>query len=129
MFSDFAESVSVMVIISITVVLMMGVMIIVDLIRGYIKEYYLVAIGMLCVYAAAIFQMVTYFQKTKLFSGATLAMGLLLLLAFAIADSSNFLTREEAYLGLYSKIPKAVSTSLPLMASNTKQAFVTEHLA
>ena len=93
---DFAESVSVMVIISITVVLMMGVMIIVDLIRGYIKEYYLVAIGMLCVYAAAIFQMVTYFQKTKFFSGATLAMGLLLLLAFAIADSIKKLVNIEA---------------------------------
>lgn len=93
---DFAESVSVMVIISISVVLMMGVLIVVDMVRGHIKEYFLVAIGMLCVYTAAIFQMVTYFQKTKFFSGATLAMGLLLLLAFAIADSIKKLVNIEA---------------------------------
>ena len=52
----------------------------------------------------------------------------LLFSAFAMADFNNFPMISEAYLGLYSKIPKAVSTSLPLMASSTKHAFVTEHL-
>ena len=40
----------------------------------------------------------------------------------AMADFNNFPMISEAYLGLYSKIPKAVSTSLPLMASSTKHA-------
>ena len=43
--------------------------------------------------------------------------------ALATADSNNFFTRLEAYLGLYVTIPSAVCTSLPLMASNTKHAF------
>ena len=48
----------------------------------------------------------------------------LLFSAFAMADFNNFPMISEAYLGLYSKIPKAVSTSLPLMASSTKHRFV-----
>ena len=40
--------------------------------------------------------------------------------AFAIADCNNFKIIREAPLGLYVSIPIAVSTSLPLMASNTK---------
>ena len=47
----------------------------------------------------------------------------LLFSALATADSSNFLIKVEAYLGLYVTIPSAVFTSLPLMASNTKHAF------
>ena len=43
----------------------------------------------------------------------------------AIGKKVYIFTVEQAI----EKIPKAVSTSLPLMASSTKHAFVTEHLA
>ena len=42
---------------------------------------------------------------------------------------NNFKITLDAYLGLYVKIPIAVSTSLPLMASKTKHAFCTDTLA
>ena len=45
------------------------------------------------------------------------------LCAFVIADSNNFFTRLEAYLGLYVTIASASATFLPRIASNTKQAF------
>ena len=46
-----------------------------------------------------------------------------------IAEFNSFFITEDAYLGLYSKIPSAVSTSLPRMASSTNPAFCAEILA
>lgn len=56
---------------------------IIDMVNGKIKKYKYVAVGLLCAFIAAIVQIVIYFNRTGIFSGAFLAVGLLVLLVCA----------------------------------------------
>lgn len=62
---------------------MVVVTLIIDLIKGYIKEYKYVAIGIFGTTVAASVQIIIYFNRDGFFSGSILAFGLLFLLCIA----------------------------------------------
>ena len=81
---DFTDTIFYLAVVSILVIVYMFVTIFIDAYKGFIKEYIFVAIGIICVFLAAVFQFVMYFQRTNLFSGVVLSGGLIALLLFAV---------------------------------------------
>ncbi|MGN0132489.1 MAG: response regulator [Lachnospiraceae bacterium] len=84
---DFADTIVFMVAVCFLSILVMGVTTIIDICRGYIKEYYLVAVGILGASIAACGQIVMYFRRTALFNGVMLALGLLFLLIVCVINT------------------------------------------
>lgn len=80
---DFTDTISYVSTFCILSIILMVVSILLDLKRGYVKEYIYVAVGMSCVSVAAFIQIIFYFQRTNLFNGAILAVGLIFLLLFS----------------------------------------------
>lgn len=85
--ADFADTIIIMAVICIATILFIFTTIIRDYFKGYLMQYRYVAIGMFCAFLCAIIQIITYFQKTKLFSGIVLAIGLIILMIFAIFNA------------------------------------------
>ena len=84
---DFADTIIFMVAVCFLAILIMGVTIITDICKGYIREYYLVAVGILGASIAACGQIVMYFRRTALFNGVMLALGLLFLLVVCVINT------------------------------------------
>ena len=84
---DYTDTIVVIAIVCIAAILTMGATIIIDIIKGYIKEYWLVATGILCAFLASIIQIFMYFQRTNTFNGVTLAVGLIFLLIFSVINT------------------------------------------
>lgn len=84
---DFANTITYMAVVAFLVILLMGITIIVDIKKGYIREYYLVAIGILGASLAACFQIFKYFQRNSLFSGVEMALGLIFLLLISVIST------------------------------------------
>lgn len=93
---DFADTIISMAAVCVLSILLMGITMIIDIWKGYIKEYLLVAIGILGASLAACIQIIIYFQRTIPFNGAIIAMGLIfLLLISAINTIKNILRMEK----------------------------------
>ena len=86
---DFTDTIFYLAVVSILVIVYMFATIFIDAYKGFIKEYIFVAIGIFCVFLAAVFQFVMYFQRTNLFSGVVLSGGLIALLLFAILHTTR----------------------------------------
>ena len=80
---DYTDTIKYMAIVCSVALISMGTAIGIDIYKGYIKEYFWVSMGILASVIAAFIQMVMYFQRTTTFSGAILAVGLIILLLFA----------------------------------------------
>lgn len=91
---DFADTIYCMAVVCVLCILAMGITILIDLWNGCIREYVLVALGILGAIGAAFVQIVMYFQRTSLFTGVTLALGLICLLVFSVINT----VREILYM-------------------------------
>ena len=60
-----------------------------DLIKGYIKQYKLVALGVLSICLAAVVQLVIYFSWSNQFNGSVIAITLIFVLIISFVNSMN----------------------------------------
>lgn len=86
---DFTDTIIYVSVFCILSIILMITTILLDLKRGLIREYIYVAMGMLAVCVAAFVQIIIYFQKSNLFNGAILAVGLIFLLIFSTISTSH----------------------------------------
>lgn len=77
---DFSESFIAMALVALTAIVAMAVSMFIDLFRGYIREYMLVALGMLVVVITASGQIFIYLNKSDQFHTTLLELGLVFLL-------------------------------------------------
>ena len=92
---DFADTFPFMALVCMTTILTLIGTMVIDKIRGYSKEYRLVVWGMVAAFSSAFVQIITYFQRTKTFSGVILAAGLILLIIFATISTVAEFIRSE----------------------------------
>ena len=91
---DFTDTIAYVSAFCIFSIILIVITILLDLWRGYVKEYLFVAVGMLGVCVAAFIQIIIYFQKVNLFNGVILAVGLIFLLIFSTIST----IREVMYM-------------------------------
>lgn len=91
---DFTDTISYVSVFCILSILLMIVTIILDCVRGYVREYSFVAVGMSGVCVAAFIQIIIYFHRINLFNGVILAVGLIFLLVFSTIST----IREIMYM-------------------------------
>ncbi len=84
---DFTDTISYVSVFCILSIVLIAVTILLDLRRGMVRKYTFVAVGMLCVGVAAFVQIIIYFQRTDLFNGLILAVGLIFLLVFSTINA------------------------------------------
>lgn len=84
---DYTDTIIYMAIADSFTIISMGVTIAIDIKKKYVKEYLWVSIGILASVIAAVIQMVMYFKRDTTFSGTILALGLILLLLFAMVNT------------------------------------------
>ena len=84
---DYTDTIIYMAIADSLTIISMGVTIAIDIKKKYVKEYLWVSIGILASVIAAVIQMVMYFKRDTTFSGTILALGLILLLLFAMVNT------------------------------------------
>lgn len=94
---DFSKSILYSSVICVLAIIFMFTVIIVDVIRGYVKEYALIAMGLACALGCAVVQIITYFNSKEKFDGMVLAMGLLILLIISAVDTAvNVISNENS---------------------------------
>ena len=86
---DFSDTIKYMVGIAGVSMVLMGITMIIDLITGRIKEYALVAIGILGVSLSAVIQIILYFKWTTQFSGAVIAVAMVFVLIISFINTMN----------------------------------------
>lgn len=84
---DFTDTIVFMAGICGLTILYMAVTILIDIRKGFVREYRYVAAGMCFSIIFAMLQIVIYFQRTSLFNGVVLAVGLMFLLIFATINT------------------------------------------
>jgi len=84
---DFSDTIVFMAVVCFMAIFVMGATIIIDICKGHIREYYLVAVGILGACLTACVQIIMYFQRTSLFNGVILALGLLFLLLICTVNT------------------------------------------
>lgn len=106
---DFTQTIKFMSFICLVSILMMGITMIVDWRKGNVKEYKLVALGVMGASISAVIQMISYFRRTGTFSGALLAIGLMILLLFSVinAISDVLMLERQKQDALMSSMHKA----------------------
>lgn len=92
---DYTDTIYYMALVDCLAIISMGVTIVIDICKGYVREYLWVSIGILASVAAAFIQMIMYFRKVTTFSGAILALGLILLLLFAVINTIHEILEME----------------------------------
>lgn len=95
---DFTDSISFVGMICVSAVLCITATIVADAVKRKLKQYWIVAAGIMCVLSAAVLQIVIYFRRTSMFNGVVLAVGLIVLLAFATVNTMReivLLDREK----------------------------------
>lgn len=80
---DFTDTIAYVSAFCILSIIVMIATIILDVIKGYVREYIFVAAGMFVVCIAAFIQIIIYFQKINMFNGIILSIGLIVLLLFS----------------------------------------------
>lgn len=95
---DFTDTITYMAVASFLVILYMLITIVIDIYNGFARQYTYVAVGIFCSFLAAAFQIFVYFQRTNLFNGVILSVGLIVLLSFAIFNTIReivFMERQK----------------------------------
>ena len=95
---DFTDTIVAIAVVCVSSILLMATTMILDMKKGYIRQYPLVAAGVLCAFAASIVQFIMYFQRTSTFNGVTLAIGLIFLLVFSVINTIRqimYMEREK----------------------------------
>lgn len=92
---DFTDTISYMSMVCMLTIFFMLITLIIDMKKGLIKEYRYVALGLFCAFLAAVFQIILYFQRTSLFNGVVLSVGLIFLLFFAIMNAIREIVSME----------------------------------
>lgn len=95
---DFADSISWIAVICFGSISTMIITMLIDIYKGRVKEYTLVAIGILGVSIAASLQIYIYFCRTVQFSGTIIAIGLIFLLICSIINeirNIQFIEKEK----------------------------------
>ncbi len=97
-FMDFAYTIKYMAFACVLAILLISVTMIIDIIKHRVDEYKFVVIGILGAFLSAIIQILTYFRRSSVFSGATIAVGLTVLLIFSVINTIKdifFLEKEK----------------------------------
>lgn len=84
---DFGDTFILIACVCVLTILVLGITIALDIRKGFIKEYRLVAVGVLGASVAAFAQIVMYFQRSNVFNGVVMALGLNFLLVLAIINT------------------------------------------
>ena len=93
---DFSDTNKIMCIIAGVSILVLLITLIRDVITGKIKEYKLVALGILAICAASVIQIIIYFKWTSQFSGSVMALGLVFVLVISFINTvHNVLNMEK----------------------------------
>ena len=93
---DFNKSFLFLAICCLQSILLLAITVILDWKCGKIKEYWMVAIGLLSAFTAATYQIISYFRRTGVFSGVPLAFGLIILLIFSVVNTlKNVISLEN----------------------------------
>ncbi len=103
---DFVDTIAYIAGICVLSIVWMGITIVMDIYKKHIKEYSLVAVGILGACLASILQIVMYFKRTTVFSGVMMALGLIFLLITAVINTIRDI------LDMESEKQQAVSASL-----------------
>ena len=94
---DFADSFTLMAVVSfISIASMIGT-ILADICKGKIKEYWLVSLGVAGSCLGAVIQILLYFQRTVLFHGVMIVIGLIFLLVVSFFDAIRNILEEEKH--------------------------------
>ena len=99
---DFSDSIKVMVTVAGASIATLGVTMIIDVITGRIKDYLLVALGILGVCLSAVVQIIMYFKWTNQFSGAVIAVAMVFVLII------SFINTMKDILGIEKEKQEAV---------------------
>lgn len=92
---DFEDTFILVAIASFLSILLLIVTMVADAVKGYLKEYPIVAVGMAGVCAAACLQILRYFKREEFFNGAMIAVGLIFLLVCSIINTARRLLMIE----------------------------------
>ena len=84
---DFSDSIKVMVTTAGASISLIGITMIIDVVTGKIKEYLLVALGILGVCLSAVVQIILYFKWTTQFSGSIIAVAMVLVLIISFINT------------------------------------------
>lgn len=84
---DFSDTIKVMVTVAGMSIATLGITMIIDLITGRIKEYMLVALGILGVSLSAIVQVIMYFKWTTQFNGSAIAVAMVFVLIISFINT------------------------------------------
>lgn len=86
---DFSDTIIYMGIIAAASIAVLILTMIRDVVKGYIREYKLVALGVLAICVASIIQLVLYFKWTNQFSGSIIAISLIFVLIISFINTMN----------------------------------------
>ncbi len=86
---DFSDTIKYMGIIAGSSIAVLVFTIIRDVIKKHIKEYKLVALGILTICVAAVIQLILYFKWTNQFSGSIIAISLIFVLIISFVNTMN----------------------------------------
>ncbi len=86
---DFSDTITYMGIIAGVSIAFIAFTMLRDLIKGYIKSYKMVALGILAICVAAVVQIVIYFKWTNQFSGSIMAASLVIVLVISFINTMN----------------------------------------
>lgn len=92
---DFTDTIVFMAAVCFLSILLMGITIMIDIRKGYIREYRLAAIGILGASLAASVQIIMYFRRATLFNGTIMALGLIFLLMVSVIDTIHGVLHME----------------------------------
>lgn len=84
---DFSDSIKVMVSVAGSSMALMGITMIIDVFTGRIKDYLIVALGILGVCLSAVVQIILYFKWTTQFSGAVIAVAMVFVLIISFVNT------------------------------------------
>ena len=92
---DFSTSIAAMAFCCVASIIILCGTVVTDFIKKRIHSYWLVAVGLGCVFLAAVIQIVLYFQRTGEYSGSTLSIGIIMLLTFSVMNAGKEIFRME----------------------------------
>ncbi|RKI38087.1 response regulator [bacterium D16-51] len=92
---DFADNILPIMACFLLFVLVVAGTILSDIFHGYIREYFVVAAGMICIWSAILVRIVSYIQRGSVKSDAVLPAGLIVLLVLASANTVTRLVNME----------------------------------
>lgn len=105
---DFADSIKVIAVICFSSISTMVITMIVDVFNGRVKEYLLVAVGVLGISIAAVIQIYIYFYNTIKFNGTIISIGLIFLLICSVINELKNIQyiEKEKQLAISSNVSK-----------------------